>query len=67
MDLHLTDKVFVISGGGAGIGGAISISLAKEGAIPVILGRSLMKHAIKPLKQQSKNTDVLMDWSIMQA
>lgn len=45
MDLHLTDKVFVISGGGAGIGGAISISLAKEGAIPVILGRSLLKES----------------------
>lgn len=40
MDLHLKNKVFLISGGAAGIGAAISLSLAQEGAIPVILGRS---------------------------
>jgi L-fucose dehydrogenase len=40
MDLHLSDKVFIVTGGGAGIGGAISTVLAEEGAIPVIFGRS---------------------------
>lgn len=39
MDLHLHDKVVIVTGGGAGIGGAISLQLAREGAIPVILDR----------------------------
>ncbi|MEY4698538.1 MAG: hypothetical protein RIT14_2966 [Pseudomonadota bacterium] len=39
MDLGLTDKVVIVTGGGAGIGGAISRCLADEGAIPVIFTR----------------------------
>ena len=39
MDLGLKDKIIVITGGGAGIGGAIALTLAEEGAIPVILAR----------------------------
>lgn len=39
MDLHLKDKVVVVTGGGQGIGGAISRLLAEEGAIPVIFAR----------------------------
>lgn len=39
MDLHLEDKVVVVTGGGQGIGGAISMTLAAEGAVPVILAR----------------------------
>lgn len=40
MDLGLKDKVFLITGGGAGIGRAITIAASKEGANIVILGRS---------------------------
>lgn len=40
MDLELNGKVVVVTGGGAGIGGAVSLGLAAEGAIPAILGRS---------------------------
>jgi len=42
MDLHLKDKVVIVTGGASGIGAAISLTLAQEGAIPVILGKSLM-------------------------
>ena len=40
MNLELQKKVFIVSGGAKGIGRAIVEELAKEGAIPVILGRS---------------------------
>jgi L-fucose dehydrogenase len=40
VDLGLQGRVVIVTGGGAGIGGAISTVLAEEGAIPVILGRS---------------------------
>lgn len=42
MDLKLEDRIVIVTGGAAGIGGAISLLLASEGAIPVILGRSPM-------------------------
>lgn len=40
MDLHLTNKVIIVSGGAKGIGQGIVEELAAEGAIPVIIGRS---------------------------
>ena len=39
MDLDLKDKIIIVTGGGAGIGVAISQTLAEEGAIPVIFAR----------------------------
>lgn len=40
MDLGLKDKIIIVTGGAKGIGAAITSVLAKEGAIPVIIGRS---------------------------
>jgi L-fucose dehydrogenase len=40
MNLNLKDKIFLISGGAKGIGGAISRGLIEEGAIPVIIDPS---------------------------
>ena len=40
MDLNFKDKVFIVTGGASGIGRGIVTLLAKEGAIPVIIGRS---------------------------
>lgn len=39
MDLQLKDKVIPVTGGAKGIGEGIALVLAKEGAIPVIIGR----------------------------
>lgn len=39
MDLQLKDKVVIITGGGKGIGAAISRACAREGAVPVIIDR----------------------------
>jgi L-fucose dehydrogenase len=39
MDLNLQGKVVIVTGGAAGIGGAICHALAAEGAVPVVLDR----------------------------
>src|SRR5580704_7694792 len=40
MDLELTNKLIIVTGGAKGIGEGIVKLLAREGAIPVIVGRS---------------------------
>lgn len=40
MNLHLTEKVIIVTGGAKGIGEAIVNVLANESAIPVIVGRN---------------------------
>lgn len=40
MDLELKGKIIIVTGGAKGIGESISIVLAAEGAIPVIIGRN---------------------------
>src|SRR5688572_11849340 len=40
MDLHLNDKVIIVTGGAKGIGEGIVKVLATEGAIPVVVGRN---------------------------
>lgn len=40
MNLQLKDKVVIVTGGASGIGAAITLSLAAEGAIPVVFGKS---------------------------
>jgi L-fucose dehydrogenase len=47
MDLHLKDKVVIVTGGGSGIGAAVSLALAAEGAIPVVLGKSTLGAAFE--------------------
>ena len=39
MDLHLHAKNIIVTGGGAGIGAGISLTLAEEGATPIIFAR----------------------------
>ena len=47
MDLRLSGQAIVVSGGGSGIGAAISLGLALEGAVPVILGRDPLAPAFE--------------------
>ncbi|MCQ9618174.1 SDR family oxidoreductase [Paenalcaligenes niemegkensis] len=47
MDLHLANKVVIVTGGASGIGGAISAQLLREGAKVVIFARSPISAEMK--------------------
>ena len=47
MELNLQGKAVIVTGGGAGIGGAISLALAREDAIPVVFSRSALTPAFE--------------------
>lgn len=47
MDLGLNNKVVIVTGGGSGIGAGISLALAREGAIPVVVARSPLNAAFE--------------------
>lgn len=57
MDLGLQDKVIVVTGGAKGIGEGIVNVLAREGAIPVIVGRSEQdnRRVVDGLKSAGRN------------
>jgi len=48
MDLQLKDKLIIVSGGSRGIGAGIVKALAAEGAIPVIIDRSIPEPSATP-------------------
>ncbi len=43
MDLHIQNKVVIVTGGAKGIGESIARTIATEGGIPVIVGRSAVE------------------------
>ncbi len=47
MNLDLAGKPVIVTGGGSGIGAGISLALAREGAIPVILARHVLEPAFE--------------------
>jgi L-fucose dehydrogenase len=61
MDLHLKDKVVIVSGGAKGIGEGIVRCLAEEGATPVIIGRneSDNQQLVNELKAAGKKADAV--------
>jgi L-fucose dehydrogenase len=61
MNLFLQDKVIIVTGGGSGIGAAISRLLAEEGAIPVIVSNAQPDEMwLAGLRERQPQTEVLL-------
>ncbi|WP_455846061.1 L-fucose dehydrogenase [Pantoea agglomerans] len=61
MNLFLQDKVIIVTGGGSGIGAAISRLLAEEGAIPVIVSNAQPEEMwLAALRELQPQTEVLL-------
>jgi L-fucose dehydrogenase len=61
MNLFLQDKVIIVTGGGSGIGAAISRLLAEEGAIPVIVSNAQPDEMwLADLRALQPQTEVLL-------
>ncbi len=58
MDLHLRDKVVLVTGGAKGIGAAIARAAAEEGAVPVIVDRDA--EAGRKLRADLKNSELVI-------
>jgi len=61
MDLDLKNKIVIVTGGAKGIGEGISRTLAKEGAIPIIIGRNEEdnKKLTASIKEAGGNADYI--------
>jgi L-fucose dehydrogenase len=61
MDLHLKDKIVIVSGGAKGIGEGIVRVLAAEGAVPVIIGRNTQDNQklVDELKAAGQKADAV--------
>ena len=68
MNLHLKNKIIIVTGGASGIGESICMKLAEEGAIPCILDRNeknmervarqiRLKYQIEPFLEYTELTD----------
>jgi len=62
MDLHLKDKVIIVTGGSKGIGLGITNSLIREGAIPVIVSRN--KKSVQEVVQKLKAEGAEVSYAI---
>lgn len=62
MNLNLNNKIIVVSGGAKGIGRGIVQSLAREGALPIILGRNSKDNQkiVDQLKAQNLKADAVV-------